>query len=1251
MYLQKIKMKGFKSFADNAEIVTGSGFTCIVGPNGCGKSNISDAVRWVLGEHNARNLRGDKMGDLIFSGSAKRPAEGMAEVSLVIDNSDRYFASEYTELEVTRRIFGSGETEYLINNNSVRLKDITELFMDTGIGTQTYSIMEQGRVEGILRARPIERRRIIEEAAGIVKYQTRKEGCVRKLKRVEGDLTRLNDILVEKERQVRYLKNQAGRARRFQEHSQHLKELDLIHIARRYVMLQEEAKRFKERLSEAQRKLADVNAKHTEAQARLEKAYLTEEEAETVLRKEQEAVILLASEIKNLQEKIQIFRDREKDIISQQERQHVAMDTDQRQAAEDSRQKQETLERLERIRREEVEARKRVEAAEEQFRGAQAALAQCQSQSDASRQEARKAENRLNECKNRLREMEREIERGHQQRDRLSQDLEKTRAEQQALVGRLSEMHSEQAELRERRNKLDEELTALRGMAAELSKKVDAAEEQRAGREEQYQMKKVRLASLRELHDNHEGMREGTVRLLKKKSEPNCPYTGILGALADDFNVRQGYEKAIETALGEALQHVLVEKGEEALRVMRDIVEERSGRVSLLALDLAGKVSDSSALPTELAGLSALQATELVEVPSTHQAICQSFLGHTLVVEDGQDLENRIGKIPPGWRIVTRSGILISGRGVISGGKGEGAGILKRQREMQELDASLQGLGKELEECRAALGALRRRRDENQERMATLVGEQHQLDVELASSSQQVGGMERDSKRLQDTTSKIIGELKQLESSCEQLAENQTNLRGELGRLEEELSISAQAVAAAELKYKEASETRDTLQSQFSSTRYSLVELTKDREQAERDVKRLSGEIERLENGMVRREEEKASLLERHKEIASELESQKESLFQFGEQKESADRVVAQRREDLENKKNERSKVNNECKELDKSKDSLQEEAFNHQRDFDQRDFEEQNLRARLEEEYQRSIDEVAAQFGADERDPDALAEEVEALRGKIERLGNINMAAVEDYATESESLEFMKTQYEDLVAARRSLLNTINEIKKTTEEIFQETFDKVRENFHHTFRKIFNGGKADMVLVMPPKRKPKPESGTQEGEAGNLEATKENGNGKTEEAVEPEEEKVDVMEAGIEIMAQPPGKNLQSISLMSGGERCLTAIALLFALYQIKPSPFCFLDEIDAPLDDVNIGRFTMMLKQFIPRTQFIIITHNKRTMEVSDRIYGVTMEQEGVSSLISMAFDSHNKHSEQQKAILDKMEKERTTADASAN
>ncbi|MBE7557617.1 chromosome segregation protein SMC [bacterium] len=1243
MYLKSINIRGFKSFADAVAVETGSGMTCIVGPNGCGKSNVSDAVRWVLGEQNPRNLRGDKMADMIFGGTENRPAEGMAEVSLVLDNSDHYFPIDYTELAVTRRIYGSGETEYLINENKVRLKDIAELFMDTGIGTQTYAIIEQGRVEQILRARPVERRRIIEEAAGVVKYQTRKEECLRRLKRTDEDLVRLADILAEKERQTKYLKNQAGRAQRFAEYSRRLKELDLCHIARRYVTLEEEAERLRRRLAETEARQKETELSHREAESRLEAAYLAEEEAAAELHRQEESVLVLASEIRNLSEKMAIYREREGDTEAQAARQREETEAMRQRAESDRRQREETLARLAELSRREAEAEQRVAEVQAQLEAAQAEFSRRQAEQSQAREAALAAERHLAQFRAQLEELERELARAHQQRDRQRGELERMRGEEEGLVVRLAEMQAERESLFARRARLEAELAELRSLAATLSAEVDAAEASRARLEQEYHIKRVRLASLTELHDNLEGLREGTKRLLLQKQAPDCPWRGILGALADHLTVKRGYETALEAALGEALQHVLVAEGAEGVRILGEVIENRTGRVSLLALDLA-QADEPGEPPAALMALGAVPALSLVQVEAPYAHLGQVLLGRTLVVDDAVALEGRLGGIPRGWRIVTRAGMLLDGRGVLSGGAGEGAGILERRREMLELEEATRELEGRLAVHKAKLAEICRRRDDNQEAVSARIAEEHQLEIELASAGQQLGGLERESRKLSEAAERILAEMNRLETACRTLADEAATRRGQLAGLEEERRGKEAAVAAAEAGLAAASANRDALAARFSSTRFALVEIRKDRETAARDATRLEGEIDQLNFDLARRQEEETALRERILQMKSAVAEMQAAFAEFQEKKASAERILAERRQALEQRKAERDAIAAEVRSLDQALKQLAEECFNHQRDFDQRSYEEQSLRRRLEEEYQRGIQEVVAEFGGDGRPPEQLAEEVAELRGRIERLGVINQAAVEDYQRESSELDFLQKQVDDLVSAKASLLRTINDIKKTTEQVFLDTFNQVKENFHHTFRRLFNGGRADLVLVSPPARVARAENGQAQLPAEGLPTAE------GEAAVEGQEsapaQDLDVMEAGIEIMVQPPGKNLHSINLMSGGERCLTAIALLFALYMIKPSPFCFLDEIDGPLDDVNIGRFGVLLSQFIPRTQFIVITHNKRTMEMADRIYGVTMEERGVSTLISMNFDA-GKRSQRETALLERMEAERSVAE----
>jgi len=1188
MILKQLKIRGFKSFADKTQIDFNQGVTAIVGPNGCGKSNILDSIRWVLGEQNPRHLRGLRMQDVIFSGTETRRSEGMAEVSLLLDNANRTFPIDYSEIVVTRRLFRSGESEYLINKSPCRLKDITELFMDTGIGKSTYSIMEQGRVEQILNSRPLERRIIFEEAAGITKYKARRDEALRKLTRTEQDLIRLTDILAELGRQVRSLKRQSSLAERYERYLEQIQALELALIARTAQKLESDSAQ-----AEAQRQAGEdhkqaLAARRATLQATLAQSAQRLSALDEQLHQLAERQISLRAEMERWDEKARGMQERREELETR--------------GARLEQERQETEQRLDTSRRLLGERQASVEAEQQSFHRAsedasaadrrieqlKSLVAQQYQTVEQLRQAILRLQNELTAGENDRRRIEREREIVSAQGEKLTAQQQQRSDElkrlEEALQDKESQVRQEQAGLARLENACDDASRRMEQLGSEWEACCAAL----SGLQSELQTKRSRLASLVELQRNFEGYKDGVKFLLQEREQedsalkPQC-----MGTLAQLMSVEKGYERAVEVALAYTLQYLLVEQEAEAVRLLEALSEGDQGRAGFVALDSLSAPS-AAPLPETLGDGQLRRATEVIHVPEPLQQVSQALFGDILIaptLEQAREARRRLGNHYP---VITLQGEVIDARGTLSGGSHTEGGLLSRKREITELQTLLEEIERQHAEESRRGEELKRQLDEFRKKLEGDVQQRHEIQIRLAKSEQELAALEHQKQRLLKEQDLVSQEQSQRAQELARLAEDLQTTQERLDRFQQEFHETTARFEQENALLREKQDELQQLETRRQQMAVALAEQRKDLERSRAEVENLQEQIAQLEHQVASRAEERQALLGQTEQAAQQIEQFRQrageilvetqqleaQLAACREQREAAAAERAQQEADLEAIEQERRGMDERTVELESTRVRLS--------------LEKENLARRLKNDFEKDYAEWTTFDRREERPQEEIESELESLRGRMQRLGPVNRLARAEYEELNQRFEFLGAQKEDLEKARANLLRTIAEAKRTARERFEKVFEEIRENFRKTFRTMFGGGRADLLLL----------------------------------------DEEDIVESGIEIVAQPPGKNLQSISLLSGGEKALTAISLLFAIYLIKPSPFCILDEIDAPLDDANIGRFTQVLRQFTDRSQFLIITHNKRTMEMADVIYGVTMSENGVTEMMSMSFDRARHH-----------------------
>ncbi len=1217
MRLKKLILQGFKSFADRTEFVFDAPITGVVGPNGCGKSNVVDAVKWVLGEQSAKSLRGDAMMDVIFNGSATRKAGGMAEVTLVFENppktdGSRAFGVQTDEVWVGRRLFRDGTSEYQINNSTARLKDVRDLFLDTGIGVDAYSVIEQGRVAALLEANPDERRLIFEEAAGISKFKARKKEAQRKLERVDQNLVRVNDIVEEIEKRLRSVKIQATKARSFQEYSTRLSEMRLSYSLQEYHIHSQTSAQLQERHQDVRFRFDDATGDLTSAQNGLagEKAEL-DSHAQRRQRLEYELVQTRA-QIQSARQQQQ-YADQQ---IAQLAEQLAAIEQDKQQTTAKQAELEQSLAaetgNLAALTRELQENHQRIEQRQKSFEDGQLRLSEASAQIERCKAAILDLMRKLSTTTSRLGAIEIERRNISLQQTRLGdrreqvlgewQTLQATHAELAEKLGQITQtMTSRQTDLDARRA----EAAALNKQIAEVGDRLGAAKEHRSGL-----ISRQRL--LQDLEARREGVSEGVQSVLRQR-DSKFPF--VRGLVADLISVDVRNVVAIEAAL-DGRDQMLVTHDSAAALAAREAMEDLEGRVNFLCADRL-ETSEQFAYWRDA---NAAPAMDLVRFDPADGPLVRHVLGRTLVVEDLITAAALHATAPRGYRFVTRSGEVLEADGTLRLGPLTAAmGLISRRSELEaiaqqiaEVDIRIDQLGHELAEgntqaqaleeqigllrnafyqsnnAKIELGgvmaqnldrqnALRREQTVLDREMETLTAQTQPLVAEQATLQQR----QKDLESQQDAANAQVQELterqKSIAQSLQELGEQLTASRVQLGQVQEKQLASRQAVQRQTAAQAE-------LNQQLERLGRSVAALVDRQEQAARDRQSAAHAEETLHRSAADQEHQSAALAEK--------------IVHFGQR-------VSELSSRVENSRAVREQLERELHDLDLKIGEVRVRI--------------EGLVQRTTEELQLNLPERYAELTADgkayepaQMDWDAVAAEIKELREKIHRLGNVNVEAIGEQDELEQRRMFLDTQVSDLTNSKTQLEQLIDEINVESSARFEQTFNAVREHFQGMFRKLFGGGKADIYLeteLDPPKNAP-----VQIGEDG--------------QPLPPQKIKVDILDAGIEIIARPPGKQPATISQLSGGEKTMVCVALLMSIFKSKPSPFCILDEVDAALDEANNQRFNMIVQEFLEQSQFIIITHSKRTMQIADVLYGVTMQEQGVSKRVSVKFDQIDSH-----------------------
>lgn len=1185
MKLKKLELYGFKSFAQRTEIVFDEGITGIVGPNGSGKSNIGDAVRWVLGEQSAKTLRGASMSDVIFNGTQKRKPLSYCEVSLVFDNDDHALAMEAAEVMVTRRVYRNGESEYYLNRTACRLKDVVDLFRDTGIGKEGYSIIGQGRIDEILSRKSEDRRQVFEEAAGIVKFKARKEEADKKLQRTLENLERVDDILDELTKRLKPLEEQSRNARVYLELSTELKDLDLNLFLIR-------SDRARARLSELESELLTVQTILADTESALTDKTTRRDETQNRIDQLEEAITKARTELMECAEHV---HESQKKISALQSRRETRSENRQRIV----REQEEAQERLAEIEKDHTRIQADVEKqhsliadAEQILRATQEAAEKAQAkekEADAAL-EAQKAAvidqmNRLSDVRNdktRLNTMQAQMETRLTEIEESSGALQEQEAAlREALTAVEKQLETEnqhqqqcQEKLAQARQASDEADTAYANLRADVEKQ--SADMQAAS---------SRHNVLTEMTRDMEGYNMAVRRAMTYAKQRGL--TGVKGVLAQLMTVPQAYETAIDMALGAAQQNIVTDTEETAKELINYLRQNRLGRATFLPMSaIRGKTlygNERNAL--KLPGCLGV-ASELVQCAPEYRGIVENLLGRTVIADN---LDHGIPIMRAGnhaFRLVTLEGDVMHSGGSMTGGSAQSkvSNLLSRERELKELTAKLQTGRAELDKCRQELAQRQQTAQEKRQKVSDAVNALHQQEIAVAREQARRESVSADLnthlQRMQETEQarvQLHQSLEDIRQQLETIEHQRTGAQGDQSAMEQKTIEMQNALVKARA---EASAENDRLMVrtlQLSDLRHGLSDLERDEAHAQQDQAQILREQERREQLLHEMDELDAiDENDMKREEAESARRQKEQLRQ-----ESAAQAIEQRR----------SQAQSDLRDILSDMENLH-EAYNrdseklHKTELAKARIEgdQKNLQNRIWDTYKLTYAgaEEFRRTPFDEKESDRRAAE---LQGQIRALGTVNVGAVEEYAETKARVDDLTAQQQDLKRAEMDLRELIERLLIQMRSTFVENFSKMQGYFAETFTRLFGGGHAELKLMDPD----------------------------------------DPLNCGIEVNAQPPGKKLQLLSLLSGGERALTAIAILFAMLKLKPTPFCILDEIEAALDDANIGYYADYLKEYSKGTQFIVVTHRKGTMERCNSLFGVAMEEQGVSRMVSVSLQDY--------------------------
>ncbi|MBE6051150.1 MAG: chromosome segregation protein SMC [Clostridium sp.] len=1180
MFLKSLEIRGFKSFADKTELKFKKGVTAVVGPNGSGKSNISDSVRWVLGEQSVKTLRGGKMEDVIFAGTQFRKPVGLAQVSLTLDNEDGSLSTEYNEVTVSRRIFRSGETEYLINGTKCRLKDITQLFMDTGIGKEGYSLIGQGKIEAILSGKPEERRALLEEAAGIVKYKSRKEEAEKKLSNTDNNLVRIRDIISTYEERLEPLRIEREKALKYKEIADDLKEKEVSILVHNINNIENTLESF---VKDVALREDDLNRKKKKLLEDKEILRVLESKIEALNKKSSEdkgEYYNKKEEISNIANDIEIYKERIKNTTALMEKNLISLE--------------EIKKKISAFEEELVIAKRELELKEREQKDKEDEIKELEYNSSDSLEKILEFEDTIKKLQNE----EMELLKGNSEitssialiENDLKSKKEKIELTKVSLIssegnvkinlatldGLKKKLEVIRSEVKNLEVKIIDRKRKMAAISGNISRKDNEIKAANKNINEIEASKNV-LSNIEKHYEGYNRSVKVLMERIDKKMTPNAEGTKVVGEI---FKVNKEYETAIEIALGAGISNIITENEQIAKNLINYLKKNKLGRATFLPLNnIRGTKLNIDNSIKSMDGYIGI-ASEVIEFPEKYEKAINNLLGRTIVAKDMDSALAISKKGNNNYRIVTLSGEIIAPGGALTGGSihGKNNNILGRKREIEELVKKLEIKQEEMKKLLEEFKALKEEFKSLDEENLNDRDEIHSKNIEVAKNESEIVALKNETEKLSRSIDITKNEIKKDENEIELLTKSLEEKKEELINLDEQKNINKQKNLEIDNLLKESRVKVDTARERLTELKVNKAAIYEILVSKSQDVSRIEGSINesnlKIQELNSENEMNKSSIVDFENSINLKQESIKNLEVRLGVLEEGFKEDEVKREKLKEEFRLKDSVIAEVSDIISKEEGDLNKKEIQKAKS----EMEKENLYTKLNEELDLTLAE-AKEIAVDVDDVNEFKESISSLKKKVSALGVVNLAAIEEYEEIKEKYEFMFTQEQDLEKAKAELLEVISEMTEKMKVLFKENFKILNKNFNETFIDLFKGGSAELILS--------------EG---------------------------DELTANIDINVEPPGKKLQNINLMSGGEKVLSAIALLFAILKMKPTPFCILDEIEAALDDANVYRYAEFLKEFSKNIQFIVITHRKGTMEASDVMYGVTMEEKGVSKVVSV-------------------------------
>ena len=1179
MYLKRLEMYGFKSFADKTVLDFMPGITTVIGPNGSGKSNISDCIRWVLGEQSLKSLRGTKSEDIIFAGTQNRKSLGYAEASMVIDNSDGKLPIEYNEVVVTRRIYRSGETGYFINKTPCRLKDVLELFMDTGIGKDGYSIIGQGKIEEILSNKSEDRRHIFEEAAGIVKYRTRKADSEKKLEQTKLNLLRINDIISEIENNIEPLKNQSEKAKKFLNLREELKNVEvglflynienfknqIDDILENIEILETNQVRENENLNELQVKKEELKEQVDSLIEKIEETQNLGFEGNQKREQYNSEIGVLAERLSNNKENYERYAFEIEDL----EKQNKELEKEQNQKLEKKNNLFTNKEKFE----------KELKEKEEELAKYSKTLSEKELEIESKKQIVQKNIDDKYEIVGEVNTEKANYENLEKREKSLKNEIQETISELDSTRTNKEESSKSFYELEKSKNSINNNLLKIKSEKDVSSQKLKDYDTKINTYQSEYRIKESRYKFLVETEKEKEGYAKSVKSLIEATEKDSSLAKGVHGVLANLISVDKKYELAIEMTLGASIQNIVTDTEEEAKKLVNYLRDNNLGRASFLPISSVKGQKVSGINTSKVDGIIGI-ASDLIKTDKKYNEIILSLLGRTVIVEDINSAIKLARQNSYKFKIVTLKGDVINPSGAISGGSvatktasilGRGKEIKALEKELFEIKSKIEKLQAEKEKYENSISSLLEKFEEKQK-------EAQELEIVYATEKQKIDTIDLEIEKLDSKLSKLRIDLDNTKNEKEENILKQKELTEKVSKMDEENASLNIVIEEFTKLNKDNQKYIDDLNFDITNLKISVSSFDESEMSINEIMDRIISEMDKNTLSIQNKKSAREKIIVDNQELDLKIEATKQQIIDLEKEiLESSDKVEKLKQE----RTNKNEKLNNVEKDIESQNEKI-ENLKNHTSKLDLKkskiELELNQIINKMWEEYELTPNTV----GDIEKikNPTEVQKQVNSLRNEIRDLGSINVDAIKEYQELKERYDFMSEQRLDLEDSSSKLKKIISEMTETMKKQFAEQFKIINKNFGEVFTELFGGGKAELIL-----------------------ADEEN-----------------ILECGIDIAVQPPGKKLQNMMLLSGGEKAFTAIALLFAILKMNPAPFCVLDEIEAALDDVNVYRFAEYLKKFSKDSQFLVITHRKGTMEAADTVYGITMEEKGISKLLSM-------------------------------